>query len=256
MPDLRVRSPLVDFFFRGEVARDVRMLAARGALAPGPIEQLALLVLLSDDPDAEVASVAVSTIESIPRDALAGFLAWPGVTREMRAFFAARGVEPAAVAAPDSDAPLVPVAGDDAETPKTDDTHRLLSALSVTERVKLAMRGTREQRTALVHDPNRLVAAAVLSSPKLTEAEVEGFAKMGNVSEEVLRIIGTNRNWIKNYSIVAALARNPKMPPAISTRFVPRLVGRDLKALTLDRNVPEVLRQVARKALTKPKLGG
>lgn len=255
MPDPGFRSPLVDFFFRGEVARDVRILAARGALVPGPFEQLALLVLLSDDPDAEVASVAGSTIDGIPQDALAGFLARPEATREMRAFFAARGVEPAAVAAPDSDEPLVPLAGEDAETPEADDQHRPLSALSVTERVKLAMRGTREQRAVLVRDPNRLVAAAVLSSPKLTDAEVEAFTKMGNVSEEVLRIIGTNRNWIKNYSIIASLARNPKTPHAISLKVVPRLVGRDLKSLTVDRNVPEILRLAARKLLTKSKAG-
>lgn len=256
MSDPGVRSPLVDYFFRGEVARDVRLLAARGALAPGPFEQIALLVLLSDDPDVEVASVAASTIEGIPRDALAGFLARPEITREMRAFFAARGVEAAAVAAPDTDEPLVPVAVEDAEAPETDDQHRPLSALSVTERVKLAMRGTREQRGMLIRDPNRLVASAVLSSPKLTDAEIEAFTKMGNVSEDVLRIIGTNRNWIKNYSIVSSLVRNPKTPPAISLRFVLRLVNRDLKGLTVDRNVPEPLRLAARKALTKSKTGG
>ena len=42
----------------------------------------------------------------------------------------------------------------------------------------------------LVRDRNRLVASAVLSSPKLTESEVEAFTKMGNVSEDVLRVIG------------------------------------------------------------------
>ena len=41
--------------------------------------------------------------------------------------------------------------------------------------------------------PNRVVSTAVLSSPKLTETEVENFARMQNVSEEVLRIIGTSR---------------------------------------------------------------
>ncbi len=61
------------------------------------------------------------------------------------------------------------------------------------ERMKLATRGTREQRSVLVRDPNRLVAAAVLSSPKLTDSEVEQFAKMANVAEDVLRVIGTNR---------------------------------------------------------------
>ena len=59
--------------------------------------------------------------------------------------------------------------------------------------MKLAMKGTREQRAQLIRDSNSIVATAVLSSPKLTESEVEAFAKMGNVTEDVLRIIGTNR---------------------------------------------------------------
>ena len=80
----------------------------------------------------------------------------------------------------------------------------------------LAPRGTREERTVLIRDPNRLVAAAVLSSPKLTENEVEGIARMANVGEEVLRIIGNNRGWMKSYTVAANLVRNPKTPPAIS----------------------------------------
>ena len=40
-------TPLLDFFKRGEVARDVRLLAAQGALAPRAHEQLAILVLLA-----------------------------------------------------------------------------------------------------------------------------------------------------------------------------------------------------------------
>ena len=113
------------------------------------------------------------------------------------------------------------------------------------------MKGSREQRSQLIRDPNRMVAAAVLSSPKLTDAEVEQFAKMANVSEEVLRTIATNRNWIKSYSIIAALTRNPKTPPALSLRFIPRLVDKDVKALVTDRNVPEALRIAARKIISK-----
>ena len=52
------------------------------------------------------------------------------------------------------------------------------------------MQGTREERSILVRDPNRLVSSAVLSSPKLTESEVEAIARMTNVSDEVLRIVG------------------------------------------------------------------
>jgi RNase P/RNase MRP subunit POP5 len=123
----------------------------------------------------------------------------------------------------------------------------MLASLSVIERVKLAMNGTREHRAQLIRDPNRLVASAVLSSPKVTESEVEAFAKMGNVSEEVLRIISTNRTWVKQYSVALGLARNPKTPPAISMHLLHRLTERDVKALAADRNVPELLRNAARR---------
>jgi hypothetical protein len=115
--------------------------------------------------------------------------------------------------------------------------------------MKHAMKGTKEERAILVRDPNKLVSVAVLSSPKLTESEVEQFAKMANVSEEVLRIIGMNRAWIKNYGVIAALTRNPKTPLAVSMRFVQRLSERDLKMIVLDRNLQEPLKQVVKKRL-------
>jgi hypothetical protein len=113
------------------------------------------------------------------------------------------------------------------------------------------MKGTREQRAQLVRDANRMVAAAVLSSPKLTDSEVEAFTKMGNVSEEVLRIIGTNRSWLKNYGVTLGLVKNPKTPPGIAMQLINRLSERDVKMLAVDRNVPESLRLVARKLMVK-----
>jgi hypothetical protein len=67
-------TPLLDSFKRGDVERDVRMLAARGGLAPRVHEQLALLVLLAADSDAEVAAAADATLRVLPEDALTIFL--------------------------------------------------------------------------------------------------------------------------------------------------------------------------------------
>ena len=117
--------------------------------------------------------------------------------------------------------------------------------------MKLAMKGSREQRAQLIRDSNRMVAAAVLSSPKLTDAEVETFTKMGNVSEDVLRIIGMNRGWLKNYGVVLGLVKNPKTPPGISMQLLNRVSERDVKMLAVDRNIPEALRLVARKLMVK-----
>jgi hypothetical protein len=115
------------------------------------------------------------------------------------------------------------------------------------------MRGSREERAILVRDPNRLVALAVLSSPKVSEPEVEAFAKMANVSEDALRVIGTTRAWSKNYTIVRALAFNPKSPISISMTLVNRLVEKDIRVLAMDRNIAEPVKILARKILQSGK---
>lgn len=246
------RSPLIDFFRRGDVARDVRLLAAQGVLAPRAHEQLALLVLLSDDADPEIALTANNTIGALPDEALRAFLARSDVASGVRQFFSARGIEPAAVAAADAGDPILDVLAD---TPEASDggqaDPKLLSSLPIVERMKLAMKGTREHRAQLIRDSNRMVAAAVLSSPKLTEAEVETFTRMGNVSDDVLRIIGMNRSWLKNYGVMFGLVKNPKTPPAMSMSLLYRLSERDVKMLAVDRNVPEALRRAAKKIVVK-----
>ena len=248
--DPGVRSPLLDFFRRGEVAGDVRMLAARGAFAPRAHEQLALLMILADDPDPTVSATAARTLDSLPAASVAAFLGRSDVPQPMRDFFAARGIQPEGAAAADD--PLVESdepAG--AEEASEEADPRVLAGLPVIDRMKLAMRGTREQRAQLIRDSNKLVAVAVLSSPKLTEAEVEGFSRMANLSEDVLRIIATNRSWVKNYNVVAALTRNPKTPIPLAMGFLQRLNERDLKKLSMDRNVSEPIRLAARKFVVK-----
>lgn len=252
------RSPLVDFFKRGEVARDVRLMAAQGALAPRPHEQLALLALLVDDADGDIAATAARTLGALPEAALRAFLARTDVPSQMREFFAARGTMPGDQPAPDAETPLLDTSdaaaapadsapAEPAKAKEEDEENQVLASLPIVERMKLAMKGTKGQRSQLIRDSNKLVAAAVLSSPKLTESEVEAFAKMANVSEDTLRTIAMNRTWVKNYGVVAGLTRNPKTPAAISMHMLQRLNERDLKMLAIDRNVPEAVRLAAKK---------
>lgn len=246
--DSGVRSPLIDFFRRGEVARDVRLVAAQGAFAPRALDQLALLLILKDDADPEIAREAASTLDRLPEAALSAFLGRSEVPTDMRAFFVSRGVQVAA-AAESADDPLIDAV--DEALPAGNDSNVSVSErvamMSILEKMKAAMRGTREERAILVRDPNRLVAAAVLSSPKLTGQEVEAIAKMTNVGEEVLRVIGTNRQWTKNYGVVAGLVRNAKTPVAVSLNLLQRINDRDVKLLALDRNIPEPVRMAARR---------
>jgi len=247
-----VSTPLVDFFKRGEVAREVRLLAAQGALAPRAHEQLAILVLLLDDADAEIRAQAEQTLNRIPVEALKAFLGRSDVSVDLREFFGDRGIFPAAIPALAADEPLFDAdpsaAGNDEEEGASDPETLLqrIAQMGFSERLKAAFKGSREMRTILIRDPNKMVAAAVLSSPKLTEPEVEMIARMANVAEEVLRTIGHNRAWLKNYGILLALTKNPKTPIATSLTLLSRVNEKDAVALSLDRNVPDPLRRAAR----------
>ena len=261
--DPGLKTPLLDFFRRGEVARDIRMQAAQGGMAPRAHEQLALLMLLVDDPDPEISSAARTTITMIPRGSLEAFLARSDASTEMREFFAARGVQPGETPAPQADAPLLEVVVQDDEALLSQDpaiheddvpeghprksTVQRIAALNVAQRMSLAMKGSREERAVLIRDPNKIVGVSVLSSPKITEAEIESIAKMANVSDEILRMIGFSRAWTKSYAIVHALVKNPKTPVAMSMNFLSRLAEKDLRSISTNRNVPEILRVTARK---------
>jgi hypothetical protein len=263
--DLGLRSPMLDFFKRGEVAKDVRLLAASGALAPRAIDQIGLLAMLTDDADAEVRATAEATLAAIPNESLAAFVGRSDVPDGLREFFRARGIEPLP-GGDASDEPLIDAGADtraDAGAADASGTEgaeeegdqqsitQRLALMGVGERMKYAMKGSKSERAILIRDPNKLVSAAVLSSPKLTESEVENFAKLANVSEEILRTIGTNRGWTKNYGVVVALTKNPKTPLAVSMRFVQRLTERDLKMIALDRNLQEPLKLLVRKRITE-----
>lgn len=242
-------APLLEALKRGEVDSDVRLQVAAGTIAPRASEQLALLVLLLDDPDARIRTAASETLDRIPQSALEACLGSPDVPAGVRDFFAARGIVPSASTTNQSDEPLIetaPAAGEGTDRVHAESPAQALARMGFSERIKAAVKGSREMRAMLIRDPSKVVAMAVLSSPKLTENEVESYARMANVCEEVLRAIAGSRSWVKNYGVVVGLTRNPKTPVALSLNLMNRLNERDLNLLSKDRNVPEPLRVAAR----------
>lgn len=235
------------------------MLAARGTLAPRAHEQLALLALLTEDAESDVRGAAEATLAMIPNAPLSAFLARSDVPEALREFFKRRGIEPAEGAAAEADDPLIDTdtrqgTEEEGEGAKQGALQRI-ALMNVSERMQLGMKGTKEERAILIRDPNKIVCVSVLSSPKLTESEVESFAKMANLSDEVLRLIGMNRAWTKNYGVISALTKNPKTPLAVSLNLVQRLNDKDLKMIALDRNLQEPLKIAVRKRIVPGKQG-
>ncbi|MGC2530147.1 MAG: hypothetical protein WA639_20560 [Candidatus Acidiferrum sp.] len=122
-----------------------------------------------------------------------------------------------------------------------------VAKMNVSERVQFAIKGGSEARRTLIRDSNKVVQRAVLQSPRLTDQEVEAFAAMTSLTDEILRLIAGNRKFRKNYTVVRNLLNNPKTPLDVSLHMLPMINGIDLKRLTSNKNVPETLRTTALK---------
>jgi hypothetical protein len=125
--------------------------------------------------------------------------------------------------------------------------HQRLAYMNVAQRIDTATKGTREERRVLITSVLKPVWEAVLKSPFLTDVELEAFASMRNVDEEVYRRMAAKADWVRKYAVVLALIKNPKVPPEVGMSLVKFLRLRDLKAVMNDRNLPEPVRIVARK---------
>lgn len=130
---------------------------------------------------------------------------------------------------------------------QSESAFRRISKMTVSQKVMLAFRGGMTERGILVRSRIRLVCSAVLKSPRLTETEVENFASLRNVEDEVLRLIGNNRTWMSKYNIMVTLVKNPKAPIGVVLPLINRLTLKDLKSLSGDKGVSETVRQVSRR---------
>lgn len=122
-----------------------------------------------------------------------------------------------------------------------------IAKLDIKGRVLLAMKGTKEERSLLIRDGTKIVALAVLESPKVTDGEVEKFASQKNVLEAVLREISMKRKFIRQYPIVRSLTFNPRTPMDVSLGLIKHLLIQDLRGLAGNKDVSETVRKLATK---------
>lgn len=127
--------------------------------------------------------------------------------------------------------------------------------MSNPQKIKLALSGGKEARGLLIRESNKQVSTAVLENPRITDGEIEFFAKSANLGEDIMRKIGTNGEWTKKYAVAQALVNNPKCPPGVAVNFVSRMTDKDLALLEKSRNVSEAVRSAARGLATKRKAG-
>jgi hypothetical protein len=126
-----------------------------------------------------------------------------------------------------------------------------IAGLTVPQKVGLTAKGNKEVRLILSRDPNSLVARAVVNSPRISESDVIAYAGSSLTSEDVLRGIADNREWVKNIRVKLLLVSNPRTPPAVAMRFLGHLPLTDLGILSRNRNIPTIIRREAKKRLVR-----
>jgi hypothetical protein len=124
-----------------------------------------------------------------------------------------------------------------------------LSGLNIPQKVELAGKGNAEVRTILSRDPNRMVARAVIHSPKLSDADVASYAGSTQTNDDVLRAIAENRNWMSNRKLVTAIVSNPRTPPQVSIRFLGGFATSELGILFRNRNISLMVRREAKRII-------
>jgi hypothetical protein len=126
-----------------------------------------------------------------------------------------------------------------------------IGQMTIAQKIRVAMLGTAAERMLLLRDSNRLVAAAAIRSPLIQEPEVVRVSASRMVSEEVLRMVSINKDWIKNYQIKVNLVMNPRTPFAMAARLVPYLREHELKSISKSKNVTGPVAQAAKQQLSR-----
>lgn len=189
------------------------------------------------------------------KDLISAFLRNPGVPPDLADWIKMAPARPPDAPPPPPSAEIA--AEEEAAKEKKDPDRQTLlqriNSMTPAEKIKTALTGNQEERLLLIRDSNKLVARAVLGSPKLSDGEVEAFAMMKNVTEEVLRHIAMNRAFMKRYTVAVALVNNPRTPLDVALPLINRINERDLKNLSLNKNIAETLRSLALKLYKQKK---
>lgn len=252
----------------------LKALQANANLRPNELTEVEKKLAAFETSGAAVPGHEVDASEAAMEEALAGFLKEHAVELEAekdKPFQAIGGIhDEAGAQAPIESAAAAPASAEAVETKSAatkagaaaaahakktahppaaekqrDSTLQKIARLDVKGRIALAVRGGKEERSILIRDGTKLVALAVLDSPKITDGEVEGIALQKNVLEAVLRQIPLKRRFAKNYSIMRNLVYNPRTPLDLSLGLMKNLLVHDLKNLSANKEVPDTIRKLA-----------
>ncbi len=132
--------------------------------------------------------------------------------------------------------------------------YQYIQTIKTGQKIKLALKGNKEARNILIKESNKVISSAVVKNPRITDSEILNICQNRSINDEILRLVCQKPEWVKHYSIQAALANNPKTPFQLGLRFTRMLTANDLKKLSKNKNAPSQLQKTAKELYEKKRV--
>lgn len=259
--------PVVAVHVRPGTPLETRLAGCEAADGMEPFERLTLLFCLSKDAEPVVRSCALDRLRQLPEDVVRSYADsekfHPLVLESVISMRAALPPACLSEAAEESDLPddlLNPEDDDPAEDAPVDEEgeqfiskFKISQMMGIGEKIKMALTGDKEWRSILVKDSNKLVSGSVVKNPRMTEAEVQQLIKSGIQNDEIMRIICSNKEWIKSYKIRKCLIENNRTPVQNSMRYLATMSEKDLAGFAKSKNISSVVSTMAKRLLLSKK---
>ncbi len=126
-----------------------------------------------------------------------------------------------------------------------------IGRMSTLAKIRLATVGNAFARAVLIRDPSRLVQMAAARAPGVNDNEVVRYTANRGLSEDVIRYLAGQRQFVRLYAVKLNLVNNPKCPLQASMSFLPHLTARDLRAVARSKQVPSALTRAAQMLVQK-----
>jgi hypothetical protein len=265
-------------------SRELKLQVAKGKTPLDGGDFGSVLLYLSHDSDIEIADAAINTLRELSGDRLHAVVeapethsyllqilsrlnyedpeiaeiiaSHPAASLETLEFLAKQGVAAAAelYSVETALSELPEGVGEIPEELEVDEEefkskYQLAQMMGIAEKIKMALTGDKEWRGILIKDSNKLVSGGVIKNPRITDSEVLTITKSAVQNEEIIRMICSNKEWIKNYNIRKALVENSKTPLPQALRFLSSLNEKDQATLAKSKNVSSVISTQAKRMI-------
>ena len=162
----------------------------------------------------------------------------------------AAGLAEALLSPPDAPGAELPA---DAEAPEDaavrESVWDRIRGLTRVEKLLLAAKADRIERTILAQDSDPQVLYSLLKNPRLTADEVIRIAKSPFLTFQTAESIVKSTQWFSNLEVRVALVHNAKTPPAFALRILPTLPESEVRNISRGAATSMALKVAALKKL-------